>query len=50
MGVLETLSPVVEPVSIDEAYLDVTGMEGLMGPPDGSSSHGTSALRHNDMK
>jgi DNA polymerase-4 len=34
MGVLETLSPVVEPVSIDEAYLDVTGMEGLMGPPE----------------
>jgi DNA polymerase-4 len=32
--VLETLSPVVEPVSIDEAYLDVTGMEGLMGPPE----------------
>jgi DNA polymerase-4 len=34
MGVLETLSPVVEPVSIDEAYLDVTGMEGLVGPPE----------------
>jgi DNA polymerase-4 len=31
MRVLETLSPVVEPVSIDEAYLDVTGIEGLMG-------------------
>ena len=34
MGVLETLSPVVEPVSIDEAYLDVTGLEGLIGPPE----------------
>ena len=34
MGVLETLSPMVEPVSIDEAYLDVTGMEGLVGPPE----------------
>jgi len=25
MGVLETISPVVEQVSIDEAYLDVSG-------------------------
>jgi DNA polymerase-4 len=34
MGVLETMSPVVEQVSIDEAYLDVSGMEGLVGPPE----------------
>jgi DNA polymerase-4 len=32
--VLETLSPVVEPVSVDEAYLDLTGLERLIGPPE----------------
>ncbi len=34
MAVLETISPVVEKVSIDEAYLDVTGLERLVGPPE----------------
>jgi len=33
MAVLATLSPRVEPVSIDEAYLDVSGLERLIGPP-----------------
>jgi len=32
--ILGTLTPVVEPVSIDEAYLDLTGLERLLGPPD----------------
>jgi hypothetical protein len=31
---LETISPLVEKVYIDEAYLDVTGLERLMGPPE----------------
>lgn len=31
--VLRTMSPVVEPVSVDEAYLDLTGLERLIGPP-----------------
>ena len=31
--ILGTLTPVVEPVSIDEAYLDLTGLERLLGPP-----------------
>ncbi|MEA3292847.1 MAG: DNA polymerase IV [Pseudomonadota bacterium] len=31
--ILGTISPVVEPVSVDEAYLDLTGLEKLLGPP-----------------
>lgn len=34
MAVLETFSPVMEPVSIDEAYLDLHGCEGLLGDPE----------------
>ena len=33
MEVLQTLAPVVEKISIDEAYLDVSGLERLVGPP-----------------
>jgi DNA polymerase IV len=33
MAVLETLSPRVEQVSVDEAYLDVSGLTNLIGPP-----------------
>jgi DNA polymerase-4 len=32
--IMDTLTPVVEPVSIDEAYLDLTGLEKLLGPPE----------------
>ncbi len=31
MQALESISPVVEPVSIDEAFVDVTGLEKLLG-------------------
>jgi DNA polymerase-4 len=34
MAVLGTISPVVEKVSIDEAFLDVSGLERLIGPPE----------------
>jgi DNA polymerase-4 len=34
MGVLGDFSPLVEQVSIDEAYIDLTGTEALFGPPD----------------
>jgi DNA polymerase-4 len=34
MNVLESISPVVEPVSIDEAFVDVTGLEKLLGKPE----------------
>ncbi len=33
MSILEEFSPLVEPVSIDEAYIDATGSERLFGPP-----------------
>jgi DNA polymerase-4 len=34
MGLLGDISPVVEPVSIDEAYVDISGLERLMGSPE----------------
>ncbi len=34
MAVLSNYSPLVEPVSIDEAFLDITGTECLLGPPE----------------
>ncbi len=33
MEVLRSFSPLVEPVSIDEAFVDITGCESLFGPP-----------------
>src|SRR5258708_16556870 len=35
MGILVEFSPLVEPVSVDEAFVDLTGTESLFGsPPD----------------
>ena len=34
MAVLRSFSPLVEPVSIDEAFLDITGCEKLIGTPE----------------
>jgi len=33
MAVLDTFSPLVEPISVDEAFVDLTGTESLFGPP-----------------
>jgi len=45
LAVLETISPVVEKVSIDEAYLDVSGLEGLVGPPEAVGRQTKAAIR-----
>ena len=34
MNILEEISPVVEPVSIDEAYVDISGLRRLIGTPE----------------
>jgi DNA polymerase-4 len=34
MAILESFSPHVEPLSLDEAFVDMTGCEKLYGPPD----------------
>jgi DNA polymerase-4 len=33
-GILDHYSPVIEPIALDEAYLDLTGHEALMGQPE----------------
>ena len=45
MEALEGISPVVEKVSIDEAYLDVSGMESLVGPPEIIGRRAKDAIR-----
>ena len=45
MAALETISPVVEKVSIDEAYLDVSGLEHLVGPPEAIGQRAKTAIR-----
>ena len=45
MSALETISPLVEKVSIDEAYLDVNGLEKLVGPPEVIGQRAKAAIR-----
>jgi DNA polymerase-4 len=34
MAIFDNFSPIVQQLSIDEAFLDLTGMESLLGPPE----------------
>jgi len=45
MALLGGISPLVEPVSIDEAYLDVSGLERLYGTPQQIAARVTTTLR-----
>lgn len=45
MAALATISPVVEKVSIDEAYLDVSGLELLVGTPEVIGRRTKAAIR-----
>ena len=44
-GILDTVSPVVECVSIDEAYIDITGSRRLFGGEDALAAYLKSAIR-----
>src|SRR6202043_700860 len=43
-AILDRYSPVIEPIALDEAYLDLTGEEALLRPP------GTAAVRLRDAE
>ena len=45
MAALESIAPVVEKVSIDEAYLDVSGLERLVGAPEVIGQRAKTAIR-----
>ena len=44
-AVMATCTPVVEPISIDEAFLDVSGLGHLIGPPETIGSRIKAAIR-----
>jgi DNA polymerase IV len=46
MQVLDTVSPLVEKVSIDEAYIDITGTESLHGPETAVIQKIKEAIKH----
>jgi DNA polymerase-4 len=45
MDVLSEFAPVLEQVSVDEAFMDMTGTEGLFGPPEASGRAVKEAIR-----
>lgn len=44
-AILETVSPIVEPASIDEAYVDVSGSQRLFGGDDAIAAHIKKCIR-----
>lgn len=49
VGILRSYSPVVEVVSVDEAYLDMQGTERLFGPPE-AAGRAIKAQIHGELK
>jgi DNA polymerase-4 len=45
MDILSEFAPVLEQVSVDEAFMDMTGTEGLFGPPEASGRAVKDAIR-----
>lgn len=45
MAALKAMVPVMEQTSVDEAYLDMTGTEGLLGPPADAAGRLKAAIR-----
>jgi DNA polymerase IV len=46
MDILKQHAPVIQQISVDEAFLDMTGTELLMGPPESSAGTIKSAIRN----
>ena len=44
-AVLDAFSPTVQPLSVDEAFLDMTGTQRLMGPPEGVAQQLKDAIK-----
>jgi DNA polymerase IV len=44
-AILDEFSPVIEPLSIDEAFLDLTGTEKLLGSPEGAAREMKARIR-----
>jgi DNA polymerase IV len=45
MEILRSFSPTIEPLSLDEAFLDLTGTERLLGPPPAVGRNIKTAIR-----
>jgi len=45
MGILGDFSPIIEQISVDEAFLDMTGTQALFGPPEQAGQRLKQAIR-----
>ncbi len=46
MAILQTFSPLIEQISVDEAFMDMTGTEKLWGPPQKAAKELRSAIKN----